>query len=57
MRAIILERLDITDECPCPYSQVPNKETIKSMEDIEKGIDLVECKDLDDLFHKLGLKK
>ena len=34
---------------------VPNAETLKAIESIEKGKDLVEAKDAQDLFRKLGI--
>jgi plasmid stability protein len=38
------------------YSEnVPNAETLKVMDDIEKGKDLIESKDIQDLFRKLGI--
>lgn len=38
------------------YSEnVPNAETLKVMSDIEKGKDLVESKDIQDMFRKLGI--
>jgi hypothetical protein len=38
------------------YSEnIPNTETLKAIENIEKGKDLVEAKDAEDLFRKLGI--
>jgi hypothetical protein len=38
------------------YSEnVPNEETLKVIDDIEKGKNLVESKDIQDLFRKLGI--
>ena len=38
------------------YSEnIPNAETLKVMDDIEKGKDLIESKDIQDLFRKLGI--
>ena len=38
------------------YSEnVPNAETLKAIENIEKGKDLIESKDADDLFRRLGI--
>lgn len=34
---------------------LPNKETRKAIADIEKDKNLIEAKDLDDLFKKLGI--
>ena len=35
--------------------KIPNEETLKAIDEAEKGIDLVECDDADDLFRKLGI--
>ena len=35
-------------------SHVPNAKTLKAIEQVEKRKNLVECKDIDDLFKKLG---
>ena len=38
------------------YSEnAPNAATLKVMDDIEKGKDLIESKDIQDLFRKLGI--
>jgi DNA-damage-inducible protein J len=34
---------------------IPNKTTLKTMEDTDAGRNLVLCKDADDLFKKLGI--
>ena len=34
---------------------IPNAETLKAMESIDKGKDLVEAKDAEDLFRRLGI--
>ena len=34
---------------------IPNAETLKTIEEAEKGINLIECNDADDLFRKLGI--
>jgi antitoxin component of RelBE/YafQ-DinJ toxin-antitoxin module len=36
-------------------SYVPNKETRQSIENIEKGKNIVRAKDIKDLFRKLGI--
>lgn len=36
-------------------SNVPNAKTIKAMKKVDRGEDLVEAKDVDDLFKKLGI--
>jgi antitoxin component of RelBE/YafQ-DinJ toxin-antitoxin module len=35
--------------------RIPNEETLKAIEEAEKGIDLIKCDDADDLFRKLGI--
>ena len=35
--------------------KIPNEETLKAIDEAEKGIDLIECDDADDLFRKLGI--
>jgi DNA-damage-inducible protein J len=35
--------------------KIPNKETIKAINEARKGKGLVKCKDVDDLFDQLGL--
>ncbi len=38
------------------YSEnVPNAETLRAIENIEKGKDLIESKDAEDLFRRLGI--
>jgi antitoxin component of RelBE/YafQ-DinJ toxin-antitoxin module len=36
-------------------TRIPNAETLKTIEEAEKGINLIECSDADDLFRKLGI--
>lgn len=36
--------------------KIPNEETKRILEETDRGIGLVECKDVEDLFKKLGLK-
>ena len=35
--------------------KIPNKTTLKAMNDADKGKNLVECKDAEDMFKKLGI--
>ncbi len=35
--------------------RIPNAETLKAIDEAEKGIGLVECDDTIDLFRKLGI--
>jgi peroxiredoxin len=39
----------------CSYSHIPNAETENVLKEIEAGIGLVECRDVDDMFEKLGI--
>ena len=51
IRAVVLESIE--DRLCC--GNYPNKETIKVIKDIEKGKSLIEAKDAEDLFNKLGV--
>jgi len=35
--------------------RIPNAETLRAIDEAEKGIGLVECDDANDLFRKLGI--
>ncbi len=35
--------------------KIPNKTTLKAMRDAEEGKNLIECKDAEDMFKKLGI--
>jgi len=35
--------------------KIPNKKTIKAIEETEAGIGIIECKDMDDLFDRLNM--
>lgn len=35
--------------------KIPNKTTLKAMKETEHKQDLIKCKDLDDMFNKLGI--
>lgn len=39
----------------CPHSHIPNAETILAIKDVNAGIDVTVCKNLDDLFEQLGI--
>lgn len=54
MRNLILEALEAIEECR-RRDHVPNKETIKTLHNVNKGKNLVKVKDLADLFKKLNL--
>jgi len=54
MRQIILDALESIDECR--YStHIPNEETIQAIKDAKEKKNLIEAKDIEDLFNKLGL--
>lgn len=36
-------------------ARIPNEETLKAIDETEKGIGLIECDDADNLFRKLGI--
>lgn len=38
---------------PCRLSHEPNEETIQAMRDVDAGIGLTRCKDINDLWKKL----
>ena len=51
MREIVLESIE-----KCIYSvNSPNCKTLKAIKDVEKGKDLVETDNAEDLFKKLGI--
>ena len=54
MKEMVIEYINDQVE-GCPHSHIPNKETVKSLENIKNGKNLVESKDLKDFFKKLGL--
>ena len=46
----------VSQENGIPFSlKVPNKETLKVFEKTDKGIDIVKCNDVQDMFKKLGI--
>jgi hypothetical protein len=51
IRAVVLESIE--DRLCC--GNYPNKETIKAIKSIESGKGLVEAKNAEDLFNKLGI--
>lgn len=53
---IYLTELTIKEDITCPYDHVPNAETLKAMEDVERGIGFNTCKDATDLFKQCGIK-
>lgn len=54
MRKIILDLLELTEACRAS-SHIPNKGTRKAIKDAEKKSNLVEVKDMQELFKKLGI--
>jgi len=36
-------------------TRIPNEETLKTIDEAERGIGLIECEDADNLFRKLGI--
>lgn len=52
MRDFILETIEEKIEA----GLTPNEVTLKAIDNIEKGKNLVTCKDADDFFKKIGLK-
>ncbi len=51
---LLLVQIQLRKALPFEIS-MPNKETKKTLEDADKGIGLVKCKDRDDLFKQLGI--
>jgi len=55
MKDIVMQAIESIDE-ECLYSNHSvNKKTLKVLEDIENNKDLIEAKDAQDLFKKLGI--
>ncbi len=44
-----------THSIPFPIEKTPNAETIKTIEEAQRGENLVVCQDATDLFDKLGM--
>lgn len=61
MRQVVSDLIDekvskkSKSEEDCLYDHTPNKETIKAIENSQKGKNLVRAKDSKDLFKKLGI--
>ena len=55
MREIIIDAIESIDITCLSSSHLPNKKTLKSIDNIEKGTNLTEVNDLRDLFKKLGI--
>lgn len=51
---IFFRQVKMRKGLPFPV-EIPNKETLKTFRDSEAGKGLIECKDADDMFKKLGI--
>ena len=54
LKQIILDAIKETDRCRSS-SHIPNKKTRKAIKDVEAGRNLIRCKNVDELFKKLGI--
>ncbi|MDO9214236.1 MAG: type II toxin-antitoxin system RelB/DinJ family antitoxin [Methylococcales bacterium] len=52
--ALFFEQIALQQDLPFSFNK-PNAETLQTFKDSEQGINLVECKDADDLFNQLGI--
>ena len=52
--ALFFEQIALQQDLPFSFNK-PNAETLQAFKDSEQGDNLVECKDVDDLFNKLGI--
>lgn len=51
---LFFEACVLRQNLPFSFNQ-PNDETLQAFKESEQGVDLVECKDADDFFSKLGI--
>ena len=51
MRDVVLDAIELHLE----QFKTPNKKTLQAIKDIEEKKELIDCKDVKDLFKKLGL--
>ena len=51
---IFFRQVKMRKGLPFPV-EIPNEETLKTFRDSEAGKGLIECKDADDMFKKLGI--
>ncbi|PIP08178.1 MAG: type II toxin-antitoxin system antitoxin, RelB/DinJ family [Syntrophobacterales bacterium CG23_combo_of_CG06-09_8_20_14_all_48_27] len=51
---IFFRQVKMRKGLPFPV-EIPNEETLKTFRDSEAGKGLIECKDVDDMFKKLGI--
>lgn len=54
MREVVIEALEAYEECSYG-NHYPNKETLKSLKNIEERKNLVEVESIDELLKKIGL--
>jgi DNA-damage-inducible protein J len=52
--ALFFEQIALQQNLPFSFNK-PNAETLQTFKESEQGVNLVECKDADDLFNKLGI--
>jgi DNA-damage-inducible protein J len=52
--ALFFEQIALQQNLPFSFNK-PNAETLQAFKDSDQGINLVECKDADDLFNQLGI--
>jgi len=52
--SLFFEQIALQQDLPFTLHR-PNAETLKTFAESESGVGLVECKDVDDLFKKLGV--
>jgi hypothetical protein len=46
----------VRPDLPITEKKKPNKETLKVMQDIEEGKDVISCDSMDDFWEELGVK-
>lgn len=51
---LFLKQVELRHGMPFPIN-IPNSETAKVLKDAEAGIDVIQAKDIDDLFKKIDL--
>ncbi len=51
----LIRRLGFKAEILTDNFLIPNKETIKVFKETDKGKNLVKCKDINEMFEKLGI--
>lgn len=52
--ALFFEQIALQQDLPFSFNK-PNAETLQTFKDSDQGVNLVECKDADDLFNQLGI--